>query len=204
MGANDLDVYSVGISTRGVAEVRMAQANPKSHIIATSIDPSGLQVAEQYIKARNFESRITLKLEDVSGHLSYHDDTFDFIYARLILHYLSKSDLINTLGELYRVTRSGGRIFAVVRSVESHDAKRPNATTDAKTMLTTYTFTNPVTGTEQASRYFHTEDSIKSYLQQAGFTPNYVKTITEQIYLDFARTQPASQPDRVIEVLATK
>jgi hypothetical protein len=35
-------IYSIGVSTAGQAEIKMAQANSSSHIIATTIDDTGV------------------------------------------------------------------------------------------------------------------------------------------------------------------
>ncbi len=44
---NDLEVLSVGISTGGVAEIRMAEKNPKRHVVATTIDEEGVSFAQK-------------------------------------------------------------------------------------------------------------------------------------------------------------
>lgn len=49
----DLQILSVGVSTGGVAEVRMAQsADPKRHIVATTVDDKGAADAKTTLKKK--------------------------------------------------------------------------------------------------------------------------------------------------------
>ena len=196
----DLQVYSVGISTGGVAEMRMAELNPKREVIATTIDPEGAKFAQKYIDDKELSKQITIKIEDVTQPLPYKDDSFDFIYARLILHYLTKTELPKALDELHRVLKNSGKLFVVVRSTKCYDASSKEAVYDPLTGLTFYTSKEGIS----YRRYFQTEDSIQEYLINAGFSINYVSSYEEQIYSDFQRTKPAPQIDSLIEVCATK
>jgi SAM-dependent methyltransferase len=127
LSRKDLAVYSVGISTGGSAEIRMAKGNPSRHIIATTIDREGLDFAVQCIHQHGLDSRIEAKFEDVSQPLPYPNGTFDYIYARLVLHYLARAELEIALRELHRVLKPSGKLFIVVRSHLTHDAKRQGA-----------------------------------------------------------------------------
>jgi hypothetical protein len=83
--------------------------------------------------------------------------------------------------------------------------RRPSVVTDPETMLTAYTFTDPTSGQPRTvRRYFHSKDSIRGYVQDAGFTTDYIEDYQEHIYVDFMRKHLASEPDEVIELLATK
>ena len=154
----DLQIYSVGISTGGSAEIRMAQMS-----------------------------------------LPYPDEYFDFIYARLVLHYLQRTDLVNALNELYRVLKKQGKIFVVVRSDQCQQAHSQDAIYNPETGMTTYT-SNGLS----FSRYFHGEQSIENYLKSTGFNIHHVKSYKEQLCIDFQRAQPASLVDILVEVLASK
>jgi ubiquinone/menaquinone biosynthesis C-methylase UbiE len=201
----DLLVYSVGISTGGVAEIRMAQANHKRHIVATTVDKKGLAFAQNYIAERNLGGQIEAKIEDIAAPLPYPDNHFDYVYARLVLHYLSKNKLVAALAELHRVLKPGGKLYVVVRSPDCPDATRPESQFDPATNLTTCTVTDDKTGkTYTYSRYFHTEQSIREYITEAGFDVSYIKTYDEHLYVDFMRTELAPATDNVIELLATK
>jgi ubiquinone/menaquinone biosynthesis C-methylase UbiE len=201
----DKNIYSVGISTGGIAEIRMAEADPARHIIATTIDGEGLAFAQKFIQEKHLDQQIETKLEDVAKPLSYENEYFDFVYARLILHYLPKVALDNALAELYRVLKPGGKLFVVVRSVDCPDAKDPSATYDSTTGLTTKVRINEETGKEKRTvRYFHSEQSITDHVKKAGFVVQYATSYDERLYSDFMRIKQSPHDDNVIELLATK
>lgn len=202
---DDLLIYSVGISTGGVAEIRMAEPNPSRHIIATSIDKEGVAFSKKYIAEKFLENQIDTKIEDVSKQLPYVNDYFDYIYARLVLHYLPKQQLDNALKELYRILKLNHKIFVVVRSTDCPDAKDPNAIHDPETGLTTSVHIDKQTGMSyNHTRYFHTERSIRGHVESAGFTVAYTKSYDERLFSDFMRTKIAPHDDNVIELVATK
>ena len=195
----DKSIYSVGISTGGSAEIRMVTGHKERRVIASTIDPAGIEFAQRRIQASGLTDQIDVKLEDVAKSLPYPDQYFDFIYARLVLHYLTKAALSCALAELYRILRRGGKMFVVVRSIDCPEALDKNARFDAITGLTTYS-----SGGQSFSRYFHSKESIQNYLSLAGFSIKHIDAYQEQLCVDFQRLQPASQIDSLIEVLATK
>lgn len=193
----DRKIYSVGISTGGLAEIKMALGGGQRQIIATTIDPIGAEYAEKCIHESELSDRIAVKIEDVAKPLPYPDEHFDYIYARLVLHYLTKDELTSALAELYRVLRKGGRIFVVVRSTDCLEARVGQF--DPITHLTTYS-----SGSSSYSRYFHSQESISHYLSQACFTIQHIDAYEEQLCVDFQRTVLADQIDSLIEVLGVK
>jgi SAM-dependent methyltransferase len=199
LGTDDLLVYSVGVSTGGIAEIRMAQENPARMIIATTIDIEGARLANKLISEQGLADRAVVKIEDVSQPLPYPDNYFDFIYARLVLHYLSKQQLNHTLRELKRTLKSQKKMFVVVRSTDCPDATRPGVVFDPATGLTTFKG-----GGYDYSRYFHTPESITTAITQAGFSVLTTKKHDEQLFKDFMRKQVAPHSDNVIEVVAQK
>ncbi|MEK7059400.1 MAG: methyltransferase domain-containing protein [Patescibacteria group bacterium] len=202
---DDLSVYSVGISTWGVAEIRMVQANPKRHIIATTIDEEGAEFAKKHIAKNKLEQQIEVKLEDVSQPLAYQDNTFDYVYARLVLHYLPKQELISALAELYRVLKPGGKLFVVVRSTKCSAVMQSDAKFDPVTNFTTYMYKGGSADKHSTtSRFFHTEDSISQYVTDAGFKVSYTKSYDEDLYADFMRTVKVPELNNVIELLTVK
>lgn len=76
---NDLKVYSVGISSGGVAEIRMAQGHSGRHVIASTIDAEGADFARKFIAEQGRAAQIAVKIEDVKDHLPYENGFFDFI-----------------------------------------------------------------------------------------------------------------------------
>ncbi len=195
----DRKIYSVGISTGGQAEIKMAQIDANRCIIATTIDLEGAKYARERIREAGLSAQIEVRVEDVSQPLPYSNDHFDYIYARLVLHYLAKDALTYALAELYRILRIDGRIFVVVRSVDCAEAQGKASKCNALTGLTTYS-----SGEKSYSRYFHSQESISHHLSQAGFAPTHIDAYPEQLYVDFKRTKRARQIDHLIEVLAKK
>lgn len=196
----DLYIYSVGISTGGLAEIRMATLHPDRKIIGTTIDAEGAQFAQKQIEERGLSQQVIVKIEDVSQPLPYKDKTFDFIYARLVLHYLPREKLTHALNELHRVLKDRGEFFVVVRSLACDEAHSKNSTYDPVTGLTTYTSDEG----RSYKRYFHTEDSIQEYLKAAGFLIQQIRSYEEQLCVDFQRMQPSKHIDTLIEVLASR
>lgn len=199
LSPTDKKVYSVGISTGGLAEIKMARSDRKRHIIATTVDLAGAEYAKQCIRESGLSDQIEVKIEDVSQPLPYPDCHFDYLYARLVLHYLDKDALTSALTELYRILQTEGKLFIVVRSVDCVEASDKAARFDALTGLTTYS-----SGGKSYSRYFHSKESIKNSLSLAGFAIEHMDAYQEQLCVDFHRTQLSSQIDSLIEVLATK
>ena len=191
----DQCVYSVGISTGGVAEMRMAALSPTRHIIATTLDHEGAKYAQRQCSS----AQIEIKVEDVAAPLPYPNEYFDFVYARLVLHYLPRNSLVRALAELYRVLKTSGKLFVVVRSADCLEAKDKSSIFDPHTGMTTY-----ISNGNSYSRYFHTEESIQSFLISSGFRIERINTYEEQLCVDFHRTQLSPQTDVLIEVLASK
>lgn len=192
------NVYSVGISTGGVAEMRMAKLHAHRQIIATTIDSEGAQFAKQAIDAAGLAHQISVKVEDVTETLPYATGSFDFIYARLILHYLTKDSLQKALIEMYRILKNEGSLFVVVRSTDCAEAKNASSY-NPNTGLTMYTFQN-----NSYFRHFQTEESIQTNLRSAGFLIEQIQSYEEQLCVDFKRTQLSPNMDALIEVIATK
>ena len=95
------NILSVGISTNSNAEVEMLNRF-EGVVVATTIDEKGLDGTRKIIEDKNLSSRISLKLEDVRDKNIYSDNYFDYIYARLVLHYLTDNELLDILKEFKR------------------------------------------------------------------------------------------------------
>lgn len=198
-------IFSPGISTAGFAEIRMVKDNPSRKVIATTIDQKGLDFANATINKLGFEKQIETKLEDLSGEWNYPENYFDFIYARLVLHYLSKSNLEKVLKNFNYSMKKGGLLFVVVRSVKNIDQNDKNVLYDPETSFTTvkyYDKNGKVEG--ESKRYFHTQESISEHLKLAGLTIMESKEYKERLYKDFMRNEISPVEDFVIEVLCKK
>ena len=203
---NDLNILSIGISTSGSAEIKMAKKNPNSKIIATTIDEKGLNIVKEIIDKENLNKQIEVKLEDVTKISNYPDNYFDYIYARLVLHYLNNKDLENALEELNRILKPNGKIFIVVRSTNAWEAKLDGTTYDEETGFTKHpdirTYGTP--DVKYCYRRLHTEESIKDFLEKANFKVKYTKVYDEYLSPDFDRKNMNDKTSELIEVLAIK
>ncbi|GIK83799.1 MAG: hypothetical protein BroJett025_04210 [Patescibacteria group bacterium] len=200
----DLNIFSPGISTAGFAEIRMAQSNQRRKIIATTIDQEGLLFAQKIIAEIGLDNQIDARLEDLRKVGIYPNNFFNFIYARLVLHYLPLEDLTNVLNDFFRILKPGGRLFVVVRSTKNIPDKN-DITFDPITKITSIPHKDSngkLVFTEK--RYFHTVQSITDHLKQAGFRINHREAYKEQLYSDFMRAQISDIVDHVIEVHAVK
>lgn len=201
----DLLVFSPGISTAGSAEIRMAKANLKRHVVATTIDQKGLDFAKKVIEQTGLSDKVEPKLEDLRGKWTYPENYFDFIYARLVLHYLSAQDLDKVLQRFHKSLKQAGTLFVVVRSEKNVDRNDPNLKFDQETQLTTVPYYDNKGNLENSSkRYFHTPESITEHLKKAGFKIKSLDEYQEQLYKDFARKEISPIKDHIIEVVAAK
>lgn len=206
LSKDDLNILSVGISTACSAEIKFAKKNPNSHIIATTIDEKGIEIAQNKVDELGLNDQITLKIEDVTKESNYVDEYFDYVYARLVLHYLDNKQLAFALKELNRVLKTDGKLFVVVRSENAWEAKLDGTTFDEKTGLTRHpdirTYGTP--DVKYCYRRLHSEDSISEFLSEAGFEVEYTKVYDEYLSPDFNRDHMNDKPSELIEVLALK
>ena len=199
-------IYSVGISSAGTAEAQIATNNPHCSLIATTISSDDAKYVQKKFNQQNLSQKVTVKVEDISKPLPYEDGAFDFIYARLVLHYLSRQALDAALRELYRTIKPGGQLYVVVRSENCPDFRHPSAVYDAQSGLTACQAPAPHNrgATVTIKRFFHTTSSITHHIKGAGFTIGHISEYDEQLCIDFERTQLARSVDNLIEVLAAK
>lgn len=203
--ATDKLILSVGISTGGVAEIRMVENDSERKVIATTIDEQGLAVSEQIINNLGLRDRIELKLEDLRGKWNYPADYFDFIYARLVLHYLPIGDLVSVLKNFYASLKPDGLLFIVVRSEKTIGNDSRESIYDPVTRFTSFKTIGTNGEIDYADgRYFQNIDSLGVHLEAAGFKIAYIKEYEEQLYTDFMRQNISMQRDHLIELLAHK
>lgn len=200
------NILSVGISTGGSAEINMAKACPKAKVIATTIDEKGLKFSIEKMSKYPESSRIEAKIEDVSNPMPYDDNTFDYVYARLVLHYLNKQQLNDALNEIYRVLKPNGKFFIVARNNKEWELTKPEfiISYDEETNITTYY--------EQwkkeviRKRQFLSEEQIEEVLLKHGFKIKSVKSYKERLFTDYERTKKnqSKKPNFLTEVVAVK
>lgn len=190
------NILSVGISTNGNAELEMLNRF-NGNIVATTIDKKGIEKTKEFIKDND---RITLKLEDVRDKDVYPDNYFDYIYARLVLHYLSDLELKEVLKEFKRILKDNGYLYIVVRSDKCDEIKNGFISYDEATGMTEHvTFTGVVD-----KRRFHSYESISNAVNESGLSIKEIKDYDETLYADYERTIPVSVRNNLIEVVCFK
>jgi len=202
MTSNDINVLSVGISTGGDAEIRMLEANHDRRVTATTLDQSGLYDFQYKLTENSFANRCELRLEDISDPaLDYKEEAFDFVYARLVLHYLPAQQLEVALKSIHRILKDSGKLFVVVRSSDTPELSPENIVSyDEMTRLTTYR-----SSTEKiATRYFHTPETITAALTENNFTIEHIDTFEEDLSPGFIRNTGIWVKNNLIEVIARK
>jgi ubiquinone/menaquinone biosynthesis C-methylase UbiE len=199
-----LRIYSVGVSTAGVAEIRMAKANPRRRVVATTIDEGGLVASQTFVHDQGFANQIEIKIEDVAKPLPYANESFDYVYARLVLHYLTRQQLEVALRELYRVLKTGGKLFVVVRSTNNIDFTQNATDHNKETGITTFVARPNKDITEVRKRYFHTQESISRYVTEPGFRIEHIMAYNEKLFHDYHRAITVDHTDNLIELLAVK
>ena len=114
-------ILSLGISAVGADEIYLAEKFPGAKIIGTTIDKEGIELTRQKVQESGLENRIELKIEDATKPWTdYKDQSIGFIYARLILHYLTKEQLEFVFKEIARVAAPGANIAITVLSEQHH------------------------------------------------------------------------------------
>lgn len=191
-----------------MASVRVAR--PKLtwlvSVLATTVDEKGLQFSNDKLQAYAEAPRIITKIEDVTQKMPYADGTFDFIYARLVLHYLDKQQLDQALSEIYRVLKPQGQFFIVARNNKEWEISKPEFVIayDEKTNMTTYyqQWQKKVVRTRQ----FLTKEQLQTVLTQKGFQIKRCCEYREYLYTDYERTKQnkSKKPNYLTEVVATK
>ena len=193
------NILSVGISTNGNAEIEMTNRF-NGVVTATTIDEKGLSNTRYIVEQKDLLDRINLKLEDVRDKNIYPDNYFDYIYARLILHYLTNQELFEVLKEFKRILRENGKLYIVVRSNECSEPHDGFIEYNEETGMTRHvSFDGRI-----ATRRFHSVDSISEVLKKCGFNIQNVKTYDEVLYADYERTVEVTARNNLIEVICNK
>ena len=193
------NILSVGISTNGNAEIEMTNRF-NGVVTATTIDEKGLNNTKYIVEKKDLLDRINLKLEDVRDKNIYPDNYFDYIYARLILHYLTNQELFEVLKEFKRILRENGKLYIVVRSNECSEPHDGFIEYNEDTGMTRHvSFDGRI-----ATRRFHSVESISNFVKESGFNIKSVKTYDEVLYADYERTVEVTARNNLIEVICNK
>ncbi len=207
LSENDKSILSIGISTMGNAEIEMARRLRSRKIIATTIYKDGIaKVQEKINRSGIAKDQIQIKLEDITNKsMPCNDNTFDFVYARMSLPYLTETQLRHSFNEIYRVLKPGGRFYFAGRSTKDWEYNLPGAYTDSSTGQTIYPSTVHVDGTSTLRRIFFSSDSLMKYVLAANFEViEPPKIFSERLFCDFERTIPVPEDSSLIDIIVKK
>lgn len=206
LNPNIENILSIGISTGGSAEIAMAKKCPNAKIIATTIDEKGLAFSIEKMSDFKEFNQIDVRIEDVSKPMPYEDNTFDFIYARLVLHYLTKQQLENALKEINRILKPNGILFIVARNNKEWEIAKKEYVIeyDEETNMTTYYVQGKKE--ETAKRQFLSEEQLQSLINKYNFKIKRIKSYKEKLYTDYERTRKnkSKKANYLTEVVAFK
>jgi len=193
------NILSVGISTNGNAEIEMVNRF-EGIVTATTIDKNGLEKTKRIIEENNLTNRINLKLEDVRDKNIYPDNYFDYIYARLVLHYLSDKELLEVLKEFKRILKDNGLLYIVVRSDKCSESIDGFINYDEITgMIEHKSFNGNI-----FKRNFHSIESISKAIETNDLKIESIKDYDEVLYADYERTEESKARNNLIEVICCK
>jgi ubiquinone/menaquinone biosynthesis C-methylase UbiE len=104
--APDQPVLDLGAGT-GTLAIMLKQLQPEARVTGLDGDPKILVIARK--KATRANTEITFDVGNVAA-LPYPNESFDRVVSSLVLSLLSSEDKQRTIGEAYRVLRTGGKL----------------------------------------------------------------------------------------------
>ena len=196
----DIEILSLGISSAGIAEIRMAQQNPNRRIVATTIDEEGILFTKNLMEQHGItDKQIILKLEDITKPMPYADNSFDFVYSRLCLHYVDDNATKSALKEIRRVLKPNKTAFIVVQTTESIKKLR-DPVFIKETGMTRYTRGE----SEVRYRRFYSQDDFKKVAKDSKLDIVSMCEYMELTCSDYARLKPSSKPSGMLEIVLRK
>lgn len=188
--ADDLNVFSPGISTEGWAEIRMMKENSDRKIYATTLDEPGLEATQNKIIELGLEKNIEAKLEDLRENINKPENYFDYIYARLVLQYLNNQEINSTLKELKRVLKPNKLFYSVVHSdsyINTFEGSK-DITFHEKTGMTDIPmYFEDGSFRRTYTRRWYNLDEYKKLLESHGFEIVEIKEVQELLYYGYTR-----------------
>jgi len=91
-----------------------------------SIDAIGIDYSSEAIKQFNdiqkkYDIFVASLVQDITKGLSFEDETYDFVYARLSLHYFKDKQLRKIIADIKRVLKNEGLLMFQVKSTSSKE-----------------------------------------------------------------------------------
>lgn len=100
------DALDVGCGT-GTLTLLIKQTQPDATVYGLDMDPQALDIARR--KAEQAGETIILQ-QGTATCLPYPDESFDHVFASLMLHHLTRQDKQQALREAFRVLKPGGEL----------------------------------------------------------------------------------------------
>lgn len=192
-------IKSIGISTAGFIEGYYASKGKK--VVATTLDNNGIDYMKTILNDVNGCENIEYRCEDASKKSKDEDNSFDALYSRMCLHYLTDDELAIALNDCYRILKPNGIFFIALKSANDRMAIASNSKTDSKTGLTTVS-DYKLYGNQ--NRRFHTIESISNSVEKAGFIIEEITELKERLCKDWERKILSDSDATVIQLITRK
>lgn len=99
-------VLDIGCGT-GTLALLIKRTHPAADVYGLDVDPQVLDIARK--KAEQARETILLQ-QGTATDLPYDDETFNRVFASLMLHHLTRGDKRRTLAEAFRILKPGGEL----------------------------------------------------------------------------------------------
>lgn len=193
------NIKSIGISTAGFIEGYYASKGKK--VVATTLDNDGIEYMKTILNDVNGCGNIVYRCEDASKISIDPDNSFDILYSRMCLHYLTDDELSVALSDCYRILKPNGIFFIALKSANDRMAKANNSKIDEKTGLT---IVSDYELYANQNRRFHTIESISEAVKKSGFKVESVIELKERLCKDWERKILSDSDATVIQLVARK
>ena len=194
-----ISIKSIGISTAGFIEGYYASKGKR--VVATTLDNDGIEYMKMILKDVDGCDNIEYRCEDASIKSKDDDNSFDILYSRMCLHYLTDDELATALENCYRILKPNGIFFIALKSANDRMAKASNSKIDNKTGLT---IVSDYELYANQNRRFHTIESISEAVQKAGFKIENIVEIKERLCKDWERKVLSDSDATVIQLVVRK
>jgi ubiquinone/menaquinone biosynthesis C-methylase UbiE len=87
----------------------------------TSVDYSSEAIKQFSQTQKMYEILISSFVKDILEPLPFEDDSFDYVYVRLGLHYFTDSELKKIISEIYRILKSESLLIIQVKSTSDKE-----------------------------------------------------------------------------------
>lgn len=193
------NMKSIGISTAGYIEGYYASKGKK--VVATTLDNDGIEYMKSILKDVDGCNNIEYRCEDASKKSQDADNSFDILYSRMCLHYLTDEELESALSDCYRILKPNGIFFIALKSANDRMAISSNSKIDEKTGLTEVIDYQLYANQK---RRFHTIESISNAVEKAKFKIDNIVELKERLCKDWNRQQLSDSDATVIQLIVRK